>query len=173
MIEAIINIFNFINLDIVLSILAIIIYIFITIGLQKAINRHGLKHNVSKGRRIKIIRLSKLFLGILTLFLLTLIWGLNIQDIWVFSSVILGFIGIAIFAAWSLLSNIFAAYILFFSEPFQVGDTILISDGNHSIKGEVIDITTFYVKLKLADDSIASIPNNLTFQRTIIKYITK
>lgn len=173
MIETVINIFNFINLDIALSILAILTYFFITIGLQKTINRHGIKQHVPKARRVKIIRLSKLFVGILTLFILILIWGLNINDIWVFSSVLLGFIGIAIFAAWSLLSNIFAAYVLFFCEPFQIGDTIMLNDSDNSIKGEVIDMTTFYVKLKLADESIANIPNNITFQKTVIKYIIK
>ncbi len=99
-----------------------------------------------------------------------MIWGLNMKDLWVISSVILGFIGAALFAVWSLLSNVLAAYILFFSKPFDIGDFIILQDGGDSIKGEIINMTTFYVKIKLEDGGIAMIPNNMTFQKTIIKY---
>jgi small-conductance mechanosensitive channel len=168
MIETIVKIFTVINLDIVLSILAILFYIIVTLGLQKIMNRKGLKQSLPKPSRIKIIRLSKQLIGILTIFVLILIWGLDINDIWVFSSVVLGFIGVAIFATWSLLSNIFAAYILFFTEPFQIGDTILSVEGDNSIKGEVCDMTTFYIKIKLEDGSIGNIPNNVILQKAII-----
>ncbi len=170
MIETITQTFSILNFDALLSILTILAYFIVTIGLQKFINRHGIKQRVSKQRRVKIVRLSKLFIGLVTIFVLFLIWGLDINDIWVFSTLVFGFIGVAVFAVWSLLSNVLAAYILFFSEPFQVGDIIVLKDGNDSIKGEVKDMTTFYIKIKLEDGGIAHIPNNLTFQKTIIKY---
>lgn len=172
MIETITQTFNILNLDVLLSILIIFAYIFVTIGIQKVINRQGIKQRISKQRRIKIVRLSKLFIGFTAVFVLVLIWGLDVNDIWVFSSLVFGFIGVAVFAVWSILSNVLAAYILFFSEPFQVGDIIILKDGNDSIKGEVKDMTTFYIKIQLEDGGIANIPNNLTFQRTIIKYVT-
>lgn len=172
MIETITSTFNILNLEILLSILALCAYLIIILGLQKIINRQAIKQHLSKSRRVKIIRLSKFFVGIGTLFFLFLVWGLNVKDIWVFSSVVLGFIGVSVFAVWSLLSNVLAGYILFFSQPFQIGDIIVIKEGSDPIKGEVNDMTTFYVKIKLEDNTIAIIPNNLIFQKTIIKYKT-
>lgn len=172
MIETIAKTLNFLNLEVLLSVLALLGYVVIIVGLQKIINRQGIKQHMPIYRRIKILRLSKLFIGLMTAFVIILIWGLNIKDIWVFSSLLLGFIGVAVFAVWSLLSNVLAAYILFFSEPFQVGDIIVIKDGENTIKGEVNDMTTFYVKIKIEDNAIANVPNNLIFQKTIIKYNT-
>lgn len=173
MAEAAINIFSLIKIDAILSILAVLVYLILIAILSRAINKYGIKKHIAKGKRVKIIRLSRLFLGLITVLILTLIWGLNASDIWIFGSVVFGFLGIAVFAVWSLLSNIFAAYVLFFSEPFQTGDFIIFKDGDNSIKGEVIDMTTFYVKVRLEDGCIANIPNNVTFQKVIIKYINK
>lgn len=170
MIEIATKTFNFFNLETLLSLSVLFAYIIIIIGLQKIINRQGIRQRVPKHRRVKILRLSKLFIGSITFLIIFLIWGLNIKDIWVFSSILFGFLGAALFAVWSLLSNVLAAYILFFSEPFQVGDMIIFKDGEDTIKGEVNDMTTFYVKIKLEDNAIANIPNNLIFQKTIIKY---
>lgn len=161
--------FNIFNIDIVLTVLIIVLYFICARMMKKVLTKYSTHRNMSRVQRIKLLRLSRFFLGIFAVLILTLIWGLNMKDIWVVSSVIFGFIGVAIFAVWSLLSNVLAAYILFFSEPFQIGDTIILKDGDNSIQGEIISMTTFYIKVKQEDGSIANIPNNLTFQKVVIK----
>lgn len=164
---------NIVNIDIILTVFIIALY-FISIRMtKKIITKYGTHRNMPRVQRLKLARLSRLFLAIFAALILTLIWGLNMKDIWVVSSVIFGFIGVAIFAVWSLLSNVLAAYILFFSEPFQVGDTVTFLDGDNSVKGEILNMTTFYVKIRQEDGSIANLPNSLTFQKIVVKYPIK
>lgn len=157
------------NIDIILTVLIIIFYFVSARALKKYITKYGKKRQFTRSQRIKLVRLLKFFLSIGFILILTLVWGLNMKDIWVLGSVILGFIGVAVFAVWSLLSNVLAAYILFFSEPFQIGDFVILKDGDNSIEGEVMNMTTFYVKVKLDNGAIANIPNNVTFQKILIK----
>lgn len=161
------------DIDFILTILIIILYFVSAKTTKKLITKYGTKRQFTRTQRIKLVRLAKFFLIIIFLLVLTLVWGLNMKDIWVLGSVVLGFIGVAVFAVWSLLSNVLAAYILFFSEPFQIGDFVILKDGDNSIKGEITNMTTFYVKIKLEDGGIANIPNNVTFQKILIKYPTK
>lgn len=165
------SLFNLVlDIDIIFTTLIIVLYFVLASALKKFITKYGKQRQIPRSQRIKLARLSKFILGILCILLLIMVWGLNMKDLWLVSSVILGFIGVAVFAVWSLLSNVLAAYILFFSEPFQIGDLIILKDGDNSIKGEVMHMTTFYVKLKLEDGGLANIPNNITFQKIIIKY---
>lgn len=161
------------DIDIILTTLIIVFYFVSTRMLKKFITKYGTKRQIPRSQRIKLIRMSKFFLSIFCILILTMIWGLNMKDLWLLSSVILGFVGVAVFAVWSLLSNVLAAYILFFSEPFQIGDSIILKDGDNSIKGEIMNMTTFYIKVKLEDNGLAIIPNNVTFQKIIIKYSYK
>ena len=44
--------------------------------------------------------------------------------------------GVAMFAQWSILSNITSGIILFFSFPFKIGDLILIHDKDFPIEAD-------------------------------------
>jgi small-conductance mechanosensitive channel len=76
-------------------------------------------------------------------------------------------VGIAFFASWSLLSNITASLIIFFSAPFKIMDSIKIIDGDNSIQGEVIDMTMFNLYIKNVNGKIISYPNNLIIQKPV------
>ena len=79
-------------------------------------------------------------------------------------------IGIAFFASWSFLSNVFAGLLLFYSSPFKIEDLITIKDGNNDITGEVIDMTLFYVFLKDDSGNKINIPNNVILQKIVVKH---
>lgn len=84
---------------------------------------------------------------------------------------------VAFFAAWSVLSNLFCALLIFTARPFRIGDQIEILDTAEKpgAKGEVIDIGLLYITLRdgtPADYSGAmlQIPNALIFQRVIRRW---
>jgi hypothetical protein len=58
--------------------------------------------------------------------------------------------GVAMFAQWSILSNITSGIILFFF-PFKIGDVIRIHDKDFPIEAEIEDIRAFHVALKTKD----------------------
>jgi small-conductance mechanosensitive channel len=76
-------------------------------------------------------------------------------------------VGVASFAQWSILSNITAGIILFFSYPFKIGDRIKIHDKDFPIEGEIDDIKAFYVILKSSEGEMVTYPNNLLMQKGI------
>lgn len=85
-----------------------------------------------------------------------------------FVTSILTVIGVAFFAQWSILSNITAGIIVFFSSPFRIGDTIKILDKDYPIEAKIIDIKSFYTLLKTAEGEQISLPNNLLLQKGIV-----
>ncbi|HUG58736.1 MAG TPA: mechanosensitive ion channel family protein, partial [Candidimonas sp.] len=57
---------------------------------------------------------------------------------------------VAFFAAWSVLPNIFCAFLIFTTRPFRLGDYVEILDTAEKpgAKGEVVDISLLYVTLQ-------------------------
>ena len=84
-----------------------------------------------------------------------------------FITSVLTVIGVAFFAQWSILSNITAGIIVFFSSPFKIGDTIKILDKDFPIEAKIVDIKSFYTLLKTAEGQEITLPNNLLLQKGI------
>ncbi|MFN9979900.1 MAG: mechanosensitive ion channel domain-containing protein, partial [bacterium] len=109
-----------------------------------------------------------LFTTIGVIIVLAGIWGLEQNKIAVFVSTVLTALGIAFFAQWSLLSNITSSIILFFNHPMKLGDTIKILDKDSPIEGEVTELSYFFVQLKTKEGEVATIPNSILLQKTIM-----
>lgn len=93
--------------------------------------------------------------------------GSKKDQILLFISSIFAVVGVASFAQWSILSNITAGIIIFFSYPFKIGDKIKIHDKEYPVEGEIEDIKAFYVILKTNDGEMITYPNNLLMQKGI------
>jgi len=133
------------------------------------------------GRRknLKIRRqevLSKFLLfcfSLIAALLIVIIWGFDMKNIWLFATSFIGLFGVALFASWSLLSNIVSAFILFFTAPFHIGDVIEIWESDVLLKGYVEDLTLFYIFLRTDDNKVMIIPNNVALQRIIVRLSRK
>lgn len=85
---------------------------------------------------------------------------------------------VAFFAAWSVLSNIFCAFLIFMVGPFRVGDHIELLDTNTEKPGpagQVVDINLLYTTLREVGASPdeqrwLQIPNALVFQRVVRRW---
>lgn len=83
---------------------------------------------------------------------------------------------IAFFAAWSVLSNIFCALLIFLTRPFRLHDTVeLVENGEKpGFKGQVVDVNLLYTTLLENGDAdagiLVQIPNSLFFQRTLRRW---
>ena len=84
---------------------------------------------------------------------------------------------VAFFAAWSVLSNLFCALLIFTVRPFRPGDYIEVLDTAEKpgAKGRVVDINLLYTTLEdhgAAPGSTAwlQIPNALVFQRVVRRF---
>lgn len=147
-----------------------IVFAYLSFRLFKRIlNKIAQKKEVSENRLFYIERVFEI-LFVLTLFVvLAFIWSVNIQGISVFASSIFAIIGVAMFAQWSILSNITASIIIFFTFPARVGDKIKIVDGDNSVEGVIKEISLFQIELRDAEENLVLYPNNLLLQKPVIK----
>lgn len=123
---------------------------------------------------VRIKNVTNYFILILFLILflsLMMVWGVDYEGMLVFLSSVLAVIGVALVAQWSILSNITAGVIVFFSFPARIGDTVEVVDGAHRIKGTITEINLFQVLLIDEDNQEIAYPNNLILQRPVIKVV--
>lgn len=82
---------------------------------------------------------------------------------------------VAFFAAWSVLSNLFCALLIFTVGPFSLGDTIELLDTAEKpgAKGRVVDINLLYTTLEdsTSPGALLQIPNVLIFQRVLRRWV--
>lgn len=83
---------------------------------------------------------------------------------------------VAFFAAWSVLSNLFCALLIFAVGPFRVGDVIEVLDTaeKEGARGRVTDINMLYTTLEdiapHTAGTLLQIPNTLIFQRMVRRW---
>jgi small-conductance mechanosensitive channel len=112
-------------------------------------------------------KLVKVLISSLAIASIILVWGVNQSKLLYFISSLLTVLGVALFAQWSILSNITATIIVFFSFPAKIGDTIAILEKDSLVEGRISDIGIFFVLLKTKDGEVVSIPSNLFIQKVI------
>lgn len=100
---------------------------------------------------------------------LILIWGVPLNEIGGVLASVFAVIGVALFATWSILSNITAGVILFFTFPYKIGDRIRILDKDLPDLPEFIieDIRAFHVHLRTSRGELVTYPNNLFLQKPV------
>lgn len=80
---------------------------------------------------------------------------------------LLALIGIGFVAVWSTLSNVLCTLLLLTVRPFRVGDELeLVPD---PIRGRVVDLNLFFTTLQAEDGRLIQLPNNLFFQRVVVR----
>jgi small-conductance mechanosensitive channel len=134
---------------------------------SKIIRKYAKTSEIIEKRTNLVIKYINILITILAVITLILIWGVQTKDIFITLSSIATVIGVAMFAQWSILSNITSGIILFFSFPFKIGDTILIHDKDYLEEGEIEDIGAFHVTIRSKKGETIIYPNNLFFQKGI------
>ena len=133
--------------------------------LKKAINRYGGKMQVAELGARGIHRLKTGILYFIAVVVLVLTWGFSLENIWVTVTGFIGLVAIGFFAVWSILSNIFAGVMLFFSQSIKVNSRIeIIPDG---ISGTVEDISLFFIVIIDDEQNEILVPNNMVYQRIV------
>ena len=149
------------------TIVVLFLYFILRVSSKKLVRKYATLNEVLEHRSNLVIKYIYLLLGILAFISIVIIWGVKKDQIFLFISSVFAVAGVASFAQWSILSNITAGLILFFSYPFKIGDKIRIQDKENPVEGEIHDIKAFYVILKAANGEIITYPNNLLMQKGV------
>ncbi len=151
------------------STVTLIVLLVIRFIATKTIRRVGRKSDLNISRTkliIKYISIGILTIGVIALIL---IWGVNIRELGLIFSSVFAVIGVALFAQWSILSNVTAGIILFLAFPFKIGDRIKIMDKELEYEEEFIieDIKLYYIYLRKSNGELITYPNNLMMQKAV------
>lgn len=137
---------------------------FVLIELITKISR---RQGINLARIHLMNRYVSVILILITLLIIPFIYGTHFKDIAVVFSSVFAVIGIALFAIWSILSNITSGIIMFFSFPYKVGDKIEIHDKDAPLEGIIEDIRAFQIHLRLDNGNLVTYPNNLMLQKAV------
>lgn len=134
---------------------------------KKIVNKYGHLNHKFESRINQVVRVFNTLYNLAGIITLTVIWGVDTKNLFVALSSVFAVIGVALFAQWSILSNITAGIIIYFSAPFKIGDFIRILDKDMPIEARVEDIYTFYTHLRTKDGGIHIFPNSLLLQKAV------
>jgi len=149
------------------AVILIVLAIIVSHSLEKTIKIIGEKRQVARDRVFYIQKTLQLFVFITVILGLALVFGVSYAQFGFVVSSVFAVVGIALFAQWSILSNVTASIIIFFFFPYRVGDRISIVEDKEKLEGEIIEITLFHLLIRKTDNSILSYPNSMVFQKPI------
>jgi MscS family membrane protein len=165
--ELLSNFFKEHHLQLIATIIVIMAIYFLKLIINKIILKYGNHTHIKELRTRVVIKYSSILINILGFVLLITIWGVTPEWIFATFASFFAIVGVAFFAQWSLLSNVTAGFIIYFTVPFRIGDTIKIIDKDNPIEATVEDIKAFYVVLRTKDGFPVTFPNNLILQKAI------
>ncbi|MEH6464267.1 MAG: mechanosensitive ion channel family protein [Shewanella psychromarinicola] len=153
--------------------LMIIVYLAVFFVAQRQLNKwihlQAEKKQVSEVRSRLISRLISYLLFFVTLSIMAVSLGLGYQEVSLFVSSAFAVLGVALFAQWSILSNITAGVLIFFAFPYRIGDRIKIVDKEENMSGIIVEISLFHVLIKRDVGDVMTYPNSLMLQKAVIK----
>ncbi len=119
------------------SLVILTVFVLIRFLVNKLIDKTITDKIIHKARTQLIRKVFNFILLTICLTLLLIIWGVKHAVVAVFVGSVLTVVGVAMFAQWSLLSNITSGIIMFFNHSVKIGDSICILETkDYEIKGD-------------------------------------
>ena len=153
--------------EIINTIILFGILFIINLIIKFVLRRIGKRSNIIEARVKLIGRYVTVTLLLIATLFESFILGVGIEELVVLFSSVFAILGIALFAIWSILSNVTSGIIMFFSFPYKVGDKIKIHDKDFSIEAIIEDIRAFQLHLRLDNGDLVTYPNNLILQKAV------
>ena len=159
-------------IQIIETVVIILVYLINRLISNKIIDKTLNDKLINSSRGVIVKKAVNLTFVAITVSIILFIWGVNQSEIIVFVGSVLTVIGVALFAQWSILSNITSSVIIFFNHTVKLNDTIAIMEGKeYEIQGKVRSIGLFFITIDLLDGNEITLPNNI-FMQKIIKRVT-
>ncbi|MGB8704665.1 MAG: mechanosensitive ion channel domain-containing protein, partial [Gillisia sp.] len=134
--------------EIVYTVIIVVILLIFQFILKKSAHRVGKKSDINITRTRLMFKYINILILLIASFLLAIAWGMGLKDLSLIFSSVFAVIGVALFAIWSILSNITSGIIMFFSFPYKIGDKIRIHDKDAPIIAVIDDIKAFHLYLR-------------------------
>lgn len=153
--------------EIIETIIVALSYIIIKLVFTKSVDGVKKKFGYQKPRINLISKQVNFFLFLICSGFILFIWGVDQSELVFFISSLLTVLGIALFAQWSIISNITASLIIFFNHPAKIDDEITVLDKDYQVQGHISDIGIFFIIVKTIDGDKVTIPSNIFIQKMV------
>ena len=154
--------------NVVWSGLVLLIYLAMSRKLLPKLETNIVKSKLKSNSAIKGLFAARVIVATVSLALLLLAWGIDFSGLLVLSTSIITVTGVALFASWSLISNITAYFILLTNVAYRRGNYVRILDGVNFIEGVIADVGPFSTRLLTAERETLMYPNNLILTRPVL-----
>jgi MscS family membrane protein len=153
--------------EIIISCIVLISLLIIRYITNFTITKVARKNDINEARIRLIRRYVTVSLFLIAILFESFVFGAQLKDLAVIFSSVFAILGIALFAIWSILSNITSGIIMFFNFPYKVGDKIAIHDKDFPIEAIIEDIRAFQLHLRMDNGNLVTYPNNLMLQKAV------
>jgi small-conductance mechanosensitive channel len=154
--------------NLIWSVSMLVVYVIVNrIALPK-LERHITRSKLKSTSTIKGIIALRLLTALMTVALILLAWGIDFSGLLVLSTSIITLTGVALFASWSLLSNVTAYFLLLTNVAYQRGNYVRIVDGDNFMEGYIADINVFSTRIVTGSRETIMYPNNLILTRPVL-----
>lgn len=150
-------------------VVCLIVYWLARRRLGATIARLGQFKEVAPMRIRYLTRSGEIALFFVFLLVVCLILGIGYGEVSLFLSSVFAVTGVALFAQWSILSNITASIVIFFGFPYRMGDAIKVTDADFDLSGVVEEISLFHVLIRTRQGNLITYPNTLILQKPVVK----
>lgn len=150
------------------SLVMLFFYLLVTRVTLPKIEEKAIQSNFKSENSQKAAHIMRLVTGIVTISIILIIWGVDFSGLLLVSTSLLTLTGVALFASWSLLSNVTCYFLMLFHTSFRRGNFIRVLDADNYIEGYISEVGLFNTKLVTEDREIVVYPNNLILNRPTI-----
>jgi small-conductance mechanosensitive channel len=161
------------TVQLVISVLVVILYFIISRRIAPVLYRFIAASQLKAEMNKRALVVFHIILALLLIVVLSIVWGVDIRGLLVLASSMIAVVGVALFAAWSLLSNITAFFILLGQKAFAEGMEVRVVDGGNFLEGRIIEINLFSTVLRTKDNELVVYPNNLLISRPVVVFPKK
>jgi small-conductance mechanosensitive channel len=151
----------------IVTLLALLLYPVLLKATTQLLEK-AIKGKIDVHRKYRAELLLKIILALVLMCLVLVFWGIELRGLLVLGSSLFAMLGVALFAAWSLLSNLTAFLLMFIQNDCRVGFWVRIIDGGNSIEGQIVEMGLMNVVLEHIDGHRVIYPNNLFVTRPVM-----
>ncbi|MBN9292851.1 MAG: mechanosensitive ion channel [Flavobacteriia bacterium] len=155
------------NIQIIKTIVVILFLSFIKAVISRSMRKISIKIFEGNERKKSMDRVLNFLIVLIGFIVLSVIWGVDRKDFFVFLTSTLTVIGVAFFAQWSIISNVTAGIVVFFNHPIRIGDKIRIGEKDFYTEGTLDKISWFFMHITNEEGEEITIPNNILLQKSV------
>lgn len=132
--------------------------------IEKAVEQGRFKSDAA----VRAFHMVRFLCSTIIVVILLVVWGVDFSGLLLISTTIFTLTGIALFASWSILSNVTAYFVLLLHRAYRRGNFIRVIDADNYIEGYISEVNIFNTKLITDDREVVIYPNNLLISRPTV-----